>query len=257
MIPPWIDESVKLLSFLLLSSTGAASIVYFVLQKRIENRFAKELEKAKHELQLEQQRMSIVFEHQKDSFRKVLAAMDKAVQEIEDRVEPDGGPWGAIPPETHTEFQRLVSVERLFLDAEAGQAIDLFASCMWEAVVDGSYEQYPESEEVRRAYEKMILISNRLSEHFRNRVGLAPESPDPLMDVAVLGACILINIYAFQTFDLPTKGILKWREGETAEEIVTVGKENVSKLKSELLRLKEAMSTDQQRTSLFYHTLRM
>jgi len=75
-------------------------------------------------------------------------------------------------------------------------------------------------------------------------VGLEPSTPDPLLDIEVLGACCLINRFQFAKFDMPTKGPLKFRDNSTAAELIAVARENPELLKSELSRLKQAISED-------------
>jgi len=58
-------------------------VLYWLLQKKMEATLAQRLEVTKHQLQLDYQRMSIVFEHQRDSFRRVLAAMHETIESIE------------------------------------------------------------------------------------------------------------------------------------------------------------------------------
>jgi hypothetical protein len=69
---PSSDALVKLVLPYLVSSGGVGAFLYWLFKRKLEDRFAKEMENTKHELQLEQQKMSIVFEQQKNSFRKVL-----------------------------------------------------------------------------------------------------------------------------------------------------------------------------------------
>jgi hypothetical protein len=90
-------SSIILHTWQVLSSLVTAGAVlgglFWLLRKGLEEYSAKRIDQAKHELELKADKLSIVFEHQKDSFRKVLAAMNQALVAIEDKVEPDGGLW--------------------------------------------------------------------------------------------------------------------------------------------------------------------
>jgi hypothetical protein len=121
---------------------------------------------------------------------------------------------------------------------------------MWTAV---QYEMTrPTSDAVWHAHNQLILIADRLGEHFRIRVGLGPATPNPLLDIQLLGACSLINRFSFPDFKLPTKGPLKLRENETAAELVSAAKEHSDELKAELTALKKAM---QESLSFFFEEL--
>src|ERR1700674_5254993 len=244
-------EGILKLALPWLSSGGATALFSWLLKRRLENRFTRELEKTKHELQLEQQKMSIVFEHQKDSFRKLLAAMDRALDAIE-RTWHDGE-WSVIPEQRVKGFKKVVSEERLFLDSESDHAVQRFLQIMWGAVHTHPCESIPESSDVEACHTQMELISERLADHFRSRVGLFSEMQDPLLDITLLGACRLINAYHFAEFGLPTEGPLKFHESETAKELVTAARQNTVLLRSELMKLREAITSTNK--SLFFDTL--
>jgi hypothetical protein len=189
-----------------------------------------------------------VYKQQKDSFRNLLAAMHKAMKAIE--AQWDDGDWRPISHDKVNAFDRAASEERLFVDSRTDRALELFKSVMCKAA---QYEdERPDSQDVRHAYSNMTLISDRLSQHFRNRIGLESTSAEPLFDTEVLGACLLINTYHFPDHKLPTKGPLTLREDETAEELVAAGKQHVELLESDLRRLKEAMGKN---AGFYYQTI--
>jgi hypothetical protein len=256
MTPVSISDLVLgLLPILVLLLSGLGSVIYLVLQKRLDARFAGELEKTKHELQLELKRMSVLFEHQKDSFRKVLAAMHRAIEAIEHNVQGDGGDWLPISAKHLDTFQRLASEECLFMDGGTDRALELFSTIMWDAVQDGLFDHFPDSSDVRRAHTQMKLIAARVAEHFRSRVGLNPDKSDALLDVELLAACRLINTHYFPKFNMPTKTLLKFRDGESAEEMVLTARKNVAVLKSELQVLKNAAQFRDDGASFYYDVI--
>jgi hypothetical protein len=252
-MPALVEPILKLLKPLLnvIPFAFLGTLLYLILQKTMDRR----LEKAKHELQLNLERMSVVFQHQKDSFRNVLAAMHRAIEAIEARVEPDGGPWYPIFRKQHDAFWKAVSGECLFLDGDTDRAIRLFSQVMWAAVEDLPLQQSPESDEVWRAYSEMNLIADRVTEHFRNRIGLTGATAAPLTDTELLGACRLINNQHWPTFNLPTKGLLKFGEHQTAEEAIRTAKDNLCVLESELQSLQQALRSKNSRASASFETL--
>jgi hypothetical protein len=244
-----LTDLFKLVLSVLASVTGLGSVLYFVLQKALEAHFASRLEQTKHELQLEQQKMSVVYEHQKDSFRKVLIAMDAAIKRIEDKVEGAGGEWGPISAEDHETFRTSIPPERLFLDPQADQALQIFAESMWGAVQDGYFEADADSDDVRRAYEEMKLISDRIAEHFRMRVGLVPNGLDPLVDVEILDACKLVTTWGKGEFEMFRPA------GRRPEELVTTAKGNIESLVSALIQVRDRLTSSSERASFLFSTI--
>lgn len=219
------------------------ALIYLVLQRRLDKR----LEITKHELQIEYQKKSIVFEHQKDSFRNVLVGMHRAIEAIRGGPEPE---WRPTSHKTVDAFRRIVSEEALFMDEESDHALRIFVQVMWSAAA-APFETEPSDEEMRLAATQTAFIADRLSEHFRARVGLVTDNGS-LDDVELLGACRLINRHYFSKFNLPTTGLLAFRPGETASESVELAWQNLDLLRSELNRLKEAINSDGDRASLFF-----
>jgi hypothetical protein len=223
-------------------------VLYWVLQKRIEATLARRLEITKHELQLEYQKMSIVFEHQKDSFRNILVAMHQAIEAIAAGRDEEWHPIGAAQVD---KFRCVVSEESLFMDVTSDHALRLFVAAMWNAV-EQPFESAPEQEEIRRAHNQATFISERLSDHFRSRVGLSSGPPNPLGDVEILGACSLINRYHFPKHKLPTQGCLAFQPNQTAAELVATAHQNLDVVRTELERLKGAVTSDERRARFFF-----
>jgi len=244
----WVAEGLFVLG-------AVGSLLYWLLKKALEDQFAKRLERMKHELQTEAQKLSIVYEHQKDSFRSILAAMHKAIHTIEDNIEDAGGDWPGISSEDYDEFKRVIAEERLFIDARAERAISLFTSILWDAVNSARIDHTPDTEEVRRSYNQLQLVAGRLAEYFRSRVGLVPESVDPLLDTELLGACRMINTYHFPSSSMPTSSELAYAEHQSPEELVSRARANSGLLRSELTALKVALEGKDTRKRIFHSAL--
>jgi hypothetical protein len=132
-----------------------------------------------------------------------------------------------------------MSQESLFMDGESDLALRLFREVMWKAV---QYEsEIPTGDEVWRSYDQMKFIAERLAQHFRTRVGLTASTPDPLLDIDLLGACRLINRYSH----IQTKSILRIDQNSMADHLVDTARKNPAVLKSELEKLKAATRDDQ------------
>jgi hypothetical protein len=223
-------------------------VLYWLLQKRMEATLAQRLEVTKHQLQLDYQRMSIVFEHQRDSFRRVLAAMHETIETME---AGDSEQWYPISREVVDKFRRVVSEECLLLDEESDHALRLFVDATSQAV-SPPFEADPSQEDMWRAHSLTAFIFERLADHFRFRVGLVPQELDRVLDVQLLGASMLINRYHFPDHNLPTRGPLAFREGETAAELVAAAKTNLPVLLSELNSLQAAIAAKEGRSRAFF-----
>jgi hypothetical protein len=246
-----IHEMSKLVLTILGSASGLGALLYWVLQKKLETHFAARLENIRHGLQLEQQKMAVVYNHQKDSFRNVITAMHSGLKALEKR--NNYGEWSPIQANEADACAQAIAAERLFLDSESDHALGLFLEVMWAAVNTEPDEPAPESSDVAECHTQMKLILDRLVDHFRDCVGLTPESSDPLLDVEALGAYRLVNRFHFSGFTLQANSPLKSRPGETAAEMIKLASENVHQLNLELERLKDAiLSTDK---TFFFHIL--
>lgn len=217
------------------------SLLYLILKRSLEKsvdaRFDERLENVKHQLQLEQQRMSVVYENQKDSFRKVLIAMHDATHAIEKQIQGVGGDWLPIARKDVNQLLRVSSEEALFMDDISVHALKIYGEIMWTAVADE--DDTPDTDIVWRAYNQMKFISDRLAAHFRNRVGLETTASDPVLDVEILGACRLINRFHFYR----TESILKFKKNGKASEYVALSRKSPDVLKSELHKLKDALAS--------------
>lgn len=122
---------------------------------------------------------------------------------------------------------------------------------MWIA---RSFEEDPTQEEMRQAHNVTTFLFGRLADHFRARVGLVPEELDPVFDMQLLGACLLINRYQFSDYSFPTRARLEFVEYETAAEMVATARMNLDLLRAELARLRVALAARESRSRVFFQT---
>jgi hypothetical protein len=247
--PSILDVLLKLVPTVVVLFSGLGGFLYWLLQRTVDTRLKERLEATKHELKLEQDKMSVVFPAQKESFRKILAAMHSALVAIEQR-SGEGDDRLSIGREDIDKFRRVAFEETLMMDGGSDHAIALFARIMWIVVEDEG--RMPTSDELSRAHNQMTLIEERLTEHFRIRVGLREAKPDPLLDVELLAAGYFINTFCLEDFNLPAGSPLRLRKNETAAELVSAAKKHRDELESQLRALKNAM---QKRSSLFFEEL--
>jgi hypothetical protein len=225
----------------LATSSGIAGFLYWLLKKKLEDHFARELEMTRHKLQLESQRMSIVYEHQKGSFRTLLIAMNTCIKAVD--IQEDENI--RIPIETVEMLEKTTTEERLFLDEGSDHSLWLFQRIFNEVKNDRDPFRSEASLTLHHhSFSQMKFISERLAEHFRIRVGLRPPNPDPLFDVEILGACRLINMVNPLSFRKEDNGPLRLGDRQMPEALVAEGKKNIELLKSRLLQLQSVLSNE-------------
>ena len=97
----------------------------------------------------------------------------------------------------------------------------------------GRSTYFPEGEiqsdrTLRNIYEHLCYIDERIREYFRKRIGLFDDEIDPLFEVQLLGACLLVNDY-----DDPNKKI-KFKFDKSPYPLIEELKENIQYLSNDL-----------------------
>jgi hypothetical protein len=236
MTPPSISAVLTWLA----TSGGITGFLYWFLKKKLEDHFNRELEMTRHRLQLESQRLSVVYEHQKTSFRNLLIAMNACIKAVD--VQEDENL--RVPTETVAALEKTTAEEQLFLDEASDNSLWLFQQILNEISTDPGPSRSDTSRTLHHhAFCQMKFISERLAEHFRIRVGLLPTRPNPLFDVEILGACLLINKFNLGSrFRTEDNGPLRLGDRQMPEALVAEGKKNIELLKSRLLLLQSVLS---------------
>ena len=209
--------------------------------------YSRELETARHTLELENSRMSIVFEHQKDSFRAILAAMHQVISAIEAQAEPESAWYHPIPESVGDAFKAVIAQEGLFVEARCERVLERFSRAISDAVE--SQHDSPDADKIYQTYDHLKLLARAVANHFRGRVGLNIIG-DPLRDADLLGACRLIDRIHFPEAGFPTKGMLSMSK-RSAVELVSLANENIGELRQQLTRLRDYIR-DTRRTGLFF-----
>lgn len=212
-----------------------------------KNDLAKELETTKHELKLEHAKLSIVYENQRDSFNSLIKGMHDA---IEDLKQPFDEAWSSINNRYYNEFCHLIAKESLFIDSEGERALNIFLR-IYTSTISWDPEEDLQDEELRRAYEQLCFVSERIRKYFRHCIGV-PEDKDPLLDAFILDACIILNRHHFREIDLPTNGIFKITKHQAPLELIKIANENSSELIRELARLVEYLESTPENITFWF-----
>lgn len=162
-----LDLLLKLIPLLVVAFSGLGGFLYWLLKRTLDARFAERLAQTTHQLKLEQDKMSVIYLNQKDSFRNVLVGMHNSIEAIERRIAGEGD-WRPIDQKDVDSFSRIRSQESLFMDDASDHAVRLFRDVMQTAVQFES--QIPTGDEVWRAYNQMNFIAECMAQRFRIRV---------------------------------------------------------------------------------------
>jgi hypothetical protein len=195
-------------AFVLLTSVGGAALIIAGLSSWLgkiwanrileseKAKYSKELDKIRHQFQIELNQLSIIHENQKNSFQKVIKALHKALKLLE---QPYDEEWKPINTKYYDELKEIVVEESLFLGNEGEYSLNIFLKFFSRTlffIEDEIYER-PSDGMLRNLYEHLCYIAERICEYFRKRIGLSEES-NPLWEVNLLAACLLIRNFETQ-----------------------------------------------------------
>lgn len=244
-------EDIYQFAFVLLSSIGGATIIIVAISSWLgkvwaskilesdKTKYTKELDKIRHQFKIDLNQLSIIHENQKNSFQLIIKSLHKSIKSLEQEYDDE---WQPISSKCYDDLKQIVIEESLFLGNEGERALSIFLNYFGRTIAFPEGPD-PKDETLRNIYEHMIFMSERIREYFRKRIGLSEES-DPLFDVNLLAACLVINECRFNEIDFPTKSVLKFNFDTSPQALVDRIKENIYILKSELKNIITFLESD-------------
>lgn len=225
------------------------------LKRSIQHEYAQKLETHKsdlntrlqaisHENQLNQLRTSLFFDHQREAFTKILAAIARAVREWRETYDPEGGGLTeTVPRDAYRAVKEAYYDHRLFLDRDCTAAIELALEFMGRSFPfdDGNGELH--RRDCRGLFDSLEFLQDRLPELFQEKIGLEVVSRAKT-DLALLGAIRILNRYHFAEVGLPVKGALELTDRDTPADAVRKADENMRELLAKLAKFKDYLSRD-------------
>ena len=192
-----------------------------------KSKYSKELESLKHQYQISLNQTSIIHTSQKISFQNVIRAMHKYIKLLEQDYDER---WQPIKSSYYSDLKKIIIEESLFLGAEGENALNIFLKFF------GKSTYFPEDEPqsdrtLRTIYEHLCYIDERIREYFRKRIGLVDDEIDPLFEVHLIGACLLVSDY-----DDPNKKV-QFKFNKSPYPLVEELKENIQYLCDDLKSL--------------------
>ena len=255
-------ENVYQIAFISLGSVGVAVAIIVALaswlgkvwaNRILESdraRYAEELNKASHKLNIELDQLSIVHEYQKSSFQRLIKALRESIRALEQNFDEE---WQPISEQTYGDLKEIVIEESLFLGAEGETALNIYLNFLNKAVFFPD-DPLPEDKILRNIYEFLDFISERIREYFRKRIGLAAEE-SPLLDVKLIAACLLINENHFRENDRPIPSTLKFQFDLSPSALVDTLKDEVDKLRDALELFVSILETDSNGKKYYFQDL--
>jgi hypothetical protein len=153
-------------------------IAYWLLRTSLNTKLDEKLEKAKHDLQLDYERQKIVYEHQKESFKKIISAMYLLKLSTVSSIDFD---------KTLNKFILVTNFESLYVDKICFDYFDLYKNTVGEAFISMQEHNKTNTEETLKnakyIINQMDQIYNRMLKHFHFKIGLSKNEEDQLPDI--------------------------------------------------------------------------
>ncbi|MCG2772954.1 MAG: hypothetical protein L6277_12805 [Desulfobacterales bacterium] len=255
-------ENFYQIAFILISSFGGAGAIILCLSSWLgkvwanrilesdKAKYIRELDEIRQQYNIELNKLSIIHEHQKISFQKIIKAMFNASRALE---QPYDDGWSPINGVHYDKLEQIIIEESLFLDRNVEKALNVFLKFYAKATF---FPEGPDQSDkmLRNIFEFINYISEHIREYFRNRIGLS-EEPNPLLEINLLAAILLINDYNFPEANLPTKTVLKFEYDISPDALVDKIKNNMGILIAELNKLVHYLEYDSSVKTFFFETL--
>ena len=247
----------------IIASLGGSGIIIFSLSNWLgkvwaerlmqseKMKFAKEIDEIRHRFSIEQNKLFIIHENQKDSFRRVIKGMYDCTRYLAQ--EPDVA-WEPTDNKKSEKLSEILLQEALFIGADCEHALRIFQMVLQSTIYHYDFNPDPGDRKLRQSYEQLNFISERIIEYFRLRIGIS-EEVDPLKDVFMIGACLILNRYHFREAGLPTEGIFKIELNQGPSELVSIAKENKNQLEQEILNFINYLEGDSIDNRAFFETI--
>ncbi|MBP7527190.1 MAG: hypothetical protein KA801_04660 [Syntrophorhabdaceae bacterium] len=224
-----------------LVSLGGGAIIVFALSSWLGKVWAnrimqkdlvehtKQLDALRHQFQLEQKQMSVIFESQKSSFTNVIKAMHAAIKALE---QPWDDNWEPLSAKQYERFEMVIVTESLIVGAEGEWALELFSSVLAGTVMWWP-DAIPDDRILRQSYDQLSFLFKNITEYFRVRVGLPGHHSRPLDEINLLGACLLLNEY-YRDDKGFASSVLILKKDQNTNQLVSQAKANLSLLQKYL-----------------------
>jgi len=255
-------ENVYEIGFVILSSVGGGALIIGGLSSWLgkvwanrileseKAKYTRELDTIRHQFQVELNRVSIIHENQKVSFRNVIMALSKAIKALEQEYDER---WHPISDRKYDELRNVVIEESLFLGKDGENALGVFLRFF------GKTTFFPEidiqsDQMLRNIYEHLNYIDTRIREYFRKRIGLSDEN-NPLLEVHLLDIALILNDYHPRGGRFTLADHLCFRFDVTPLVLIEKYKSNLSDLEVWMHKFIESVESDDDDKRLYFEDL--
>ena len=255
-------ENIYEIAFILLSSVGGAALIIGGLSSWLgkvwanrileseKTKYAKELDSIRHQFQVELNRVSIIHENQKVSFRNIIMALSVAIKSLEQAYDET---WHPINDRKYDELKNIVTEESLFLGKDGESALGVFLKFF------GKSTYFPEIDiqsdrMLRNIYEFLNCIDTRIREYFRKRIGLSDEE-NPLLEVYLLDICLILNDYHPRGSRFELDENFRFKFDIPPLVLIERYKSNIDSLRAWMQRFVEAVESDDDDKRFYFENL--
>jgi len=219
--------------------------------KSHKNELRKGLELYIKELESENAKTKIIYDHQKNCFKEIIIAMDVVIQKLLCSHDVEEDRYYPLPEEDYREVRKKIVGEALFISAKGARTLDVFIKVLSE-VVDWGFEDTTWSFKfIEKRLEQLKFINYNVQCYFRSEIGLAIDSTS-LIDVEFLNACRLLNSYHFSGVGVPARNPLFQINNKPTEQLVRDAKNSIDELVDALRILANHLGQKENQT--FYDT---
>lgn len=229
------DEKIEILKAQLLTAKDTEI-------EMLKSQSSRDTEVLKKELELEQIKTKMIFDSQKDSFRKIIGAMERIIAKLSQYWDPDEGDYKRLLSEVeYWELRSGIIEETLYLSPQCARVIDEFFRSLQSFVDWGLVEERSSADWLRNRHNELAFIFEDILDYFRAEIGLI-KNDKPLYRTQLLIAINLINHAHFQRYNFPTTLLYFKSKDKTINERIVLAERHNKALLDELNRLKICLS---------------
>ncbi len=138
-----ILENIYQVAFIMLTSVGGAGLIIAALSawlgkvwaNRIlesdKAKYAQELDKIRHQFQIELNQLSIIHENQRSSFQRLIKALRTSILSLQQEYDEE---WRPLDQNDYDSLKEVIIEESIFLGSEGEKALNVYLNFLGQAV---------------------------------------------------------------------------------------------------------------------------
>ena len=220
-----------------LLNSGIITGLFALATAYLKHSLGKKLNEMTEELKRKHTQFEIVYQEQKESFKRLIRAMNEVLASVH-QGEP---PWTFI---SRLPQARTIREELLFVENPGKESLNLFLTIAYEAVngeeahSHGAYEAHDIIESV---YDQLDFLSESIFNFFQHKMGLI-EQETLMTDVHLLRICRFFAAHhAFKKSNYASKLELRIGSYLSPMDLVRTAKENLNAFRAALSEFAQSL----------------